>query len=331
MIRNMNRPFCFAILGLFALTMYGVSCAHTSSQQNHGEPRPDSAFVADSLRFVWTDSLIANRGPFATPPPPELFRPDTIEGKLYWHGGVFVLPGTSDSVLLANGFINVKKKPGSVMHDYFEARWSVELDVSKLPLVIRQMRYGTQIPIPPSMPWNTFVEQIGDGVYREVCLTTIPNLPKEFFATYGILCGEEPRQRQGWADEYHCFWERERPRRTLPPEFIGMTTSEGDEPPKRTNKLPRTPSDYKFIKRADGHEYVWGKVITESKTDTATLSKLGFVIDMGDPDIYLPCEGPCKIGVFWQRNIVVDSLPSIILGINIPPLVKIDIPRVRSK
>lgn len=322
MIRDMNRFSQLAILGLFALTVCGVSCAHSGGQQSHRAPSFDSAFVADSLRFVWTDSLIANRGLFATPPPPELFRPDTIEGKLYWRGGVFVLPGTSDSILQTHGFFDIAKKPGSVMHDYFEARWSVELDVSKLPLAIRQIRYGTQIPIPPSMPWNTFVEQIGDGVYREVYLIAIPSLPIDFFATYGILCDEEPRQRQGWADEYRGYLERNRPRRALPLEIYQMTTPEGDAQPTRTNKLPQPSSDDGYFMGADGLEYVQGKVRTESISDTATLRKLGFVIEMGNPDLYQLCS-PCTIWLLWRKNLVVDSLPSGIGEIVLVPFTKL--------
>lgn len=285
-----------------------------------------SAAFADSTNtltakreFIWSDSAITHRDPFAKPPPPEVAKPDTIDGRLYWHGGAFVLPGTSDSVLLANGFVNVKRQPGSTMHDYFEAWWPVEMKSDELPLEIRQVRYSTKPLYAPEMRWNTFVERIGDGVYREVYLFVIPGLPPDFLLAQGILCDSVPGRTLGWADEYRCYWERERRGGLLPPEIYQVTVPEENATPKRINSLPQPSPHYSYHRRPDGFGYIWGFAKTESKADTAVLRRLGFIVDMGNPYLYPPGESPFPISVFWHKNLVVDSLPAEIRTITIEP------------
>ncbi|MFZ5432772.1 MAG: hypothetical protein ACOZB3_03260 [Calditrichota bacterium] len=179
-------------------------------------PVPNDSVAAN--QFVWTDSLIANRGPFATPPPPESFKPDTIDGKLYWHGGVFVLPGTPDSVLLANGFRDVVKKSGSVMHDYFEATWPINKDLNTLPLTIRQVRYGVYpMFYPINEEWKRILNSTRERACYEIDLFVIPNLPDAFFDAYGIT--QYLKNTHGWVASHFACWPTDLPVTNAPPEF----------------------------------------------------------------------------------------------------------------
>ncbi len=57
--------------------------------------------VQDSVSnsFIWTDSLIAARGPFAVTPPYDIGQRPYVNAKPYILGSVFVLPGTGPYVL----------------------------------------------------------------------------------------------------------------------------------------------------------------------------------------------------------------------------------------
>jgi len=140
----------------------------------------------------------------------------------YWEGGVFVLPGTNVSVLTENGFLDVAQKPGSVMHDYYEARWPVGLALDNLPLSIRQIRYDRK-PFDYPRPWPEIFRN--DQPYADrpgfylAYLGVVPGLPTNFFAFYDINRRHE-RQREGWVTEYLCWWSIGRNPEGLPLEFI---------------------------------------------------------------------------------------------------------------
>ncbi|MBU1982990.1 hypothetical protein KJ815_01135 [bacterium] len=196
------------------------------------EGKPDSVnariVLPSSRAFVWSDSAMAARGPFATPPPPESGSPpDTIGGRLYWHGGVFVLPGTPDSVLTAHDFRDVIRKPGSVMHDYFEARWPVDLELNRLPLSVRQVRYTVhRFSYPPISDLSKHEHVILGRRYYRVQLLVVLNLPDAFFQAYGILRDPYPYYEPGWAIQYFCEWPKELPMHSAPREFICILVPE---------------------------------------------------------------------------------------------------------
>ncbi len=303
-------------LAILCLSVFILSCF----SRNTGEQRSAADEATKNLdAYVWTDSLITKRGHFATAPPPDVVQPTTIDSQQYWEGGVFVLPGTKASVLTENGFLDVVPKPGSVMHDYYEALWPIDMKLDILPLSIRQVRYNRRYNDLPQMSWNTFVVRMDSGVYRDVTLATIPNLNSEYFQNYGVLVAKERRRSFGWADEYNCYLERDRSRHMLPPEIIQMRVQESDSLTFRTNKLPQTPPDYKFLKRSDGQDYIEGFARVESKADTVILRKLGFIIDINSPDLLRPKSEKCTVWVLWHKNHVIDSLPIEIKSIVIAP------------
>ncbi len=202
------KTYCLVLLFMLTSAVWGQP------------PVPNDSVAAN--QFVWTDSLIANRGPFATAPPPESFKPDTIDGKLYWHGGVFVLPVTPDSVLLANGFRDVAKKPGSVMHDYFEASWPVGMKLETLPLAIRQVRYyQNPMGFPPSEDWARRETPGPDGIFYQVNLYTILGLPDNFFKAYGIK--QHGVKESGWNTMYQAYWPKILSMKNAPQEFYNLS------------------------------------------------------------------------------------------------------------
>ncbi|MCC6475412.1 hypothetical protein IT157_00035 [bacterium] len=79
------------------------------------------------------------------------------------------------------------KKPGSVMHDFYEAWWPVEMSLDELPLAIRQVRYHAgSMGYPFDVEWKKWEYTVQDRICYQVQLFTAPDLPKEFFLAYGI-------------------------------------------------------------------------------------------------------------------------------------------------
>lgn len=271
----------------------------------------------DSTRkaFVWTDSLIAARGPFASAPPPEVALPDTIDDKLYWLGGVFVLPGTKASVLNENGFLDVEHKPGSVMHDYYEARWQIDMKLDSLPLSVRQVRYGQKrqewnrpewhkVSLPPE---NMLKELRFNNANTQV----IPGLPKEFFKAYGWRLYPEPQAVNSWSTEYYCDWPQNTPDSLLPPEAYELTA--------RPNKIPTVRNGNGMSRANDTiyhceRMYNNGSAVIESIPDTTLLIENSFyLVAFSLFGATKTINGNYNVRIVWPPELVIETLPSQIL------------------
>jgi hypothetical protein len=207
------------------------SPAQINKQSEEWKPLIVSSVAApNGWRFEWTDSAIAARGQFLRPLTSKDFgrdanrlwvdaKPETLQGVPCWRGGVFVIPGTSDSILKAHGFKNPIRRSGSVMHDYYEAFWPKDLDLNQLPLAIRQVKYYTRsLRIPPVDSVQTFSEN-GNLFLHDIHVYTIPKLPVQFLRAYGLSYLYFSRNRDG-IDEYDCSLPVEIDPLSLPPEFI---------------------------------------------------------------------------------------------------------------
>jgi len=331
----MNRLFVAALLFFLCCCLYGCM-AHETKLTNMPTEEETARITAPSgWRYVWTDSAIAVRKGLKPLSKSDRYgygdnwiRPEYQPGIEIWHGGVFVIPGTPDSVLSKAGFLNATRKQSSAMYDYYQASWPTTLDLNSVPLSIREVRYHTD-----QVYWHDdreYQKTVNGESYLAGGLLTIPNLPVEFLEAYGMF---EARLIYHFDcfDVYFVYWPTShgfgRVENT-PPEFLsdgspplGEFITRNDSLRMKRSVLPQPSSNDPGITGHDGKKWIDGRAYVESPQDTALLRRLGISLwgNLSFDSGFKRYEA----WISWPIDLKLDSLPPQIKGILYIPPVKI--------
>jgi hypothetical protein len=311
------------------------TCLAQSQTQTKEQKQPIMSSVAapNGWRFECADEFVRNRGDFASPEDKAI--PDTLNGIPVWNGGVFLLPGTPDSVLHQKGFLNVNRKSSSVMYDYYEATWPTTLHLDSLPLAIRQVRYSRGHASIPSIETNREIHKSGK-TYCRLSIEVIHGLPAKFLEAYGVLHLDLPQTSK--RRTYIGDWPKE-----LNPSQLKEILDLRELPPKngsdsaamklqmgrnelRQNLLPSPPPGNLKPNYRDGKTWVINAIANiDFPSDTSALTQLGMEVE---PHITYNKFGSCyEVGVQWPADLEIDSLPVQLKGIalvKIGPTIKLD-------